>query len=165
MTRGAGHARRVAVPPALGGPGRPGPWRAAQGAPQHGQGRLPQGQPQFGHAAITLTSLAGERLHAPPALGGCRRAGLPGGLGEQPGQLPPQRPKAGKLGVDLGQPPAQQRLGVAARALPAIDDLEQLGDLPQPPNRILGRSDGSRPRSARLSAAAPAARSSGLRGR
>jgi hypothetical protein len=32
--------------------------RSRQGAPQRGQGRLPHGQPQFGHAAITVTSLA-----------------------------------------------------------------------------------------------------------
>jgi hypothetical protein len=32
--------------------------RSRQGAPQRGQGRLPHGQPQFGHAAITVISLA-----------------------------------------------------------------------------------------------------------
>jgi hypothetical protein len=53
------------------------------------------------------------------------RAGSLRGLAEQPDQVGPQFPKAGKLGVDLGQPLAQQRLSVAAGALAPIHDLQK----------------------------------------
>jgi hypothetical protein len=41
-------------------------------------------------------------------------------------------PEAVQLGADLGQPLAQQGLGVTAGTLASLGDLEQLADLPQP---------------------------------
>jgi hypothetical protein len=109
--------------------------------PQHGQGRSPHGQPQLGQAAIAVTSLRRERLHTPPLLRRPRRASLRRGLREQPGQLRPQPAKPDQLGVDLGQPLAKQRLGVAAAALTPVHDLQQLADLPQPQPDPLGALD------------------------
>jgi hypothetical protein len=48
---------------------------------------------------------------------------------QQAGQPGTQRAKTVKLGVDLGQPLAQQRLGVPTRALTPVGDLQELEDL------------------------------------
>jgi hypothetical protein len=64
---------------------------------------------------------------------------------QQAGQLGTQRAKTAKLGVDLGQPLAQQRLGVPARALTPVGDLQELGDLPQSQPHPLGTLDEPQP--------------------
>ena len=46
-----------------------------------------------------------------------------------------------QLGVDLGQPVAQQRLGVATGTLALVGDLEQLADLAQAQACSLGAFD------------------------
>jgi hypothetical protein len=57
---------------------------------------------------------------------------------QEPGQVGFQAAQAVQLGPDLGQPLAQQRLGVAAGTLAPVGDLEQLADLPQPQAGPLG---------------------------
>jgi hypothetical protein len=51
----------------------------------------------------------------------------------------------GKLGVDLGHAPAQQRLGVPAGAQALVADGQQLGDLAQPQADPLGALDEPQP--------------------
>ena len=47
-----------------------------------------------------------------------------------PGQLGPDRLELAHLGVELGDPGAQQRLAVPAGAQALVADGQQLGDLP-----------------------------------
>jgi hypothetical protein len=54
------------------------------------------------------------------------------GQSSQPNQVGLQRTQAVELGSDLGQPLAQQGLGVPAGTLALVGDLEQLADIPQP---------------------------------
>jgi hypothetical protein len=64
---------------------------------------------------------------------------------QQPGQLGLQRLQAGQLGLDLGQAFPKQGFGVAAGALAAVGDLEQLADLPQAQPGPLGALDQPQP--------------------
>jgi hypothetical protein len=118
------------------------------GCPAARAWRLTARAAQLGHAAIAVTSLPSKRLHAPPPIGRLHRAGLLGAW----------HPKASKLGVDLGQALAQQRLGVAAGALAPVEDLAQPGDLAQPQARPLGALDQPQPLHRALVVAAVAGR-------
>jgi hypothetical protein len=70
----------------------------------------------------------------------CRRGRADGDVGaarvglafQQPVEVGLQGSEAVQLAADLGQPPAQQVLGVPAGALAVVGDLEELADLPQP---------------------------------
>ena len=69
--------------------------------------------------------LVGDVLGAPPGdgRGGGIGTGRVGRLLQEPGELALQGPQAFQLGPDLGQPPAQQGLGVPAGALAPVGDL------------------------------------------
>jgi hypothetical protein len=84
---------------------------------------------------------------APPAGGGGAElgAGRVGPALQQAGELGLQGPEALQLGPDLGQPPPEQVLGVPARALAPVGDLEQLADLAQPQAGPLGALDEAQP--------------------
>jgi hypothetical protein len=89
------------------------------------------GSPPFGWRAGV-----GAFWSAPPGGRGRHRLGLRADrarLGrEQPGQLGLEAAETIELGPDLGQPLAQQGLGVPAGAQALVGHLEQLADLAQP---------------------------------
>jgi hypothetical protein len=107
---------------------------------------LPHGQPHSGHDVSVMG------CHLLPGLGEldlARPVAIPGrasgAIGRQPVQRLAQPGQAGKLGVQLGDPASDQRLGVATRAAAAVGDPEQLGDLPQPQPEPLGALDEPQP--------------------
>jgi hypothetical protein len=91
-----------------------------------------------------ITSVPGARgVGAPPGdhRGGRLRAAGAGLLLQKAGQVGLQGPEALQLGPDLGEAVVEEGLGVAARALALVGDLEELADLAQSQPGPLGALD------------------------
>ena len=127
-------------------------WQQPGGQSSHGQSGVDGSCRQGGHLLSQGRQGVGRVDGAPPGhgRGGRLRAGRVGLALQEPGQVGLQGPEARQLGPDLGEPLAEQGLGVAAGALALVGDLEQLADLAQPQPGPLGALDQAQPADRRL---------------